>query len=101
MTLGSQFTELIPAGGRLPLTFSDVFANAEDGQKAIEVTLSQKHRDGVEIIATIVADNLPARPKGTLRVIVNLSISTMKEMKVKVTVTETGLVKDYGPFPVR
>ena len=100
-TLGSDFTSLIPAGRQLPVTFSEVFANAEDGQKAIEVALSQKHSDGVEMIATIVANDLPPRPKGTLRVLVTLTVSTAKELKVKVTVTETGFVKEYGPFPVK
>jgi molecular chaperone DnaK (HSP70) len=101
VTVDSSFTQLIPAGERLPYVFSDVFGNAEDNQKQIEVALSQKRPEGVEQIASIVADNLPPRPKGTLRVIVTLTISATKELRVKVTITETGYVKEFGPFLVK
>jgi molecular chaperone DnaK (HSP70) len=100
-TLDSKFTPLIQAGTMLPITHSEVFGNAEDNQKGIEVNLSQQRPDGLEIVASIYADELPPRPKGKLSGVVTLSVNAMKELKVKVTVVDTGFVKEYGPFPVK
>ena len=100
-TKDSQFTPLIRAGEKLPITHSEVFGNAEDNQKGIEVKLSQQRPDGLEIVASVYADDLPPRPRGKLSGIVTLTVSAAKELRVKVTVTDTAFVKAYGPFPVK
>ena len=92
---------MVPAGKPLPFTFSEKFATGEDSQKAILITLAQKHSSGTEKIATITIDDLPPKPRGVLLVIVTFTVNTKKELRVKATSTEANLQKEYGPFSVR
>jgi Hsp70 protein len=100
VTVGDTFTEIIPARQKLPHTYSDSFANGQDNQKAIEITLAQKDRSGTEKIVVAVIDNLPPKPKARLRLIVTVKIDSQKKLTLKATVPETGYLKEFGPFPV-
>jgi len=100
VTLADAFTEIIPAGSELPHTFSETFANAADNQPGITITLAQKQPSGTEKIAAVTIDNLPKRPQGMLHVVVTIKVSRKKELTLKATVSETGYVKEFGPFPV-
>jgi molecular chaperone DnaK (HSP70) len=99
MTL-TGFSEMIPAGKNLPQTYSETFGNAADNQAAIRITIVQADRTGTEQILVADIDNLPARPKGKLNVIVTITVDVNKQLRLKATVPETGYVKQFGPLPV-
>jgi molecular chaperone DnaK (HSP70) len=101
VTQGGVFSEMIPAGKALPSTYSDSFGNAEDNQRAIEITIGQKDASGMEKIVVAIIDNLPQRSKGKLSVIVTVTVDSQKQLRVKATVPETGYIKQFGPFPVQ
>lgn len=100
LTAGDVFSEMIPAGKTLPSVYSDSFGNAEDNQKAIQITIAQKDKSGMEKIMVANIDNLPKRPKGKLSVIVTITVDGQKQLRLKATVPETGYIKQFGPFPV-
>jgi molecular chaperone DnaK (HSP70) len=94
------FSEMIAANKPLPLTYSETFANSQDNQSNVSVELFQKTASGMEKIVEVRID-IPPRPTAKASVIITLKISAKKELRVKGTVTETGWVKEYGPFPVQ
>jgi molecular chaperone DnaK (HSP70) len=100
ITTGNVFSEFVASGKRLPLTFSYTFANAENNQAAVEITVAQRDPSGQEIITVAVIDGLPPKPKGKLDVVVTVTVDRDKQLRLKVTVPETGYIKELGPFPV-
>jgi molecular chaperone DnaK (HSP70) len=100
ITEGDVYTEIISKGESVPVAYSNSFGNADDGQQAVEITLAQKDQTGVEVICTVVVDELPPREMDGLHIIVTAKVDSDKNMIVKVTVSETGRVEEFGPFPV-
>lgn len=98
-TAGEQFTELVKPGQRLPLTVSETFTNKTDGGPKVSVNLSQKDETGVETIAALIIP-IPQVPDNSLQITVTLKVSEDKKLTVKTTVSESGQVKEFGPFPV-
>jgi molecular chaperone DnaK (HSP70) len=98
-TAGDAFTVLVPAGQRLPHTFSDTFTNKTDGGSKALVVISQKDSSGTETIANLIVP-IPPDPDDTLQITVTLKISAYKQMTIKTTVAEEHSVKEFGPFPV-
>jgi molecular chaperone DnaK (HSP70) len=94
------FSEMIRAGESLPRTYSESFGNAEGNQTRIRVTIVQRDASGDETIVVADIDDLPARPKGKLNVIVTITVDTNKQLRLKATVPETGYLKQFGPFAV-
>ena len=98
-TAGDVFSQLIPAGQRLPYTHSETFGNATNGKAEVLVELGQKDSSGTETIASLRIP-IPRASNKTLDITVTLKISADKKMSVKTTVAQTGDVKEFGPFPV-
>jgi molecular chaperone DnaK (HSP70) len=98
-TAGGVFSELVPAGQRLPHTRSMTFGNATNGREEVLVELSQKDSAGVETIASLRIP-IPRAANKTLDITVTLMISAEKTMRVKTTVAQTASVKEFGPYPV-
>ena len=100
ITVGDVYSEIIAKGKSIPVTYSESFGNADDGQQAVEITLAQKDPSGVEIICTVVIDELPPKEENGLHIVVTTKVDRDKNMKVKATVSETGYVKEFGPYLV-
>jgi molecular chaperone DnaK (HSP70) len=100
ITAGNVFSEVIPAGTPLPHTYSDSFGTAADNQPAVEITIGQKDKSGLEKILVATIDNLPKRPKGKLSVIVTVTVDPQKKLRLKAAVPETGYLKQFPPMPV-
>ncbi len=100
VTVGDVISEIIPANQTIPHTYSETFSNAENGQQAIEITLAQKDRSGIEKICVAVIDNLPPKPIGKLNVIITIKVDQHKKLRLKATVPETGYLKEFGPVSV-
>ena len=98
-TAGDVFSQLIPAGQRLPCTHSETFGNATNGRTEVLVELGQKDSTGTETIASLRIP-IPKASNKTLDITVTLKISAEKKMNVKTTVAQTGDVHEFGPFPV-
>jgi len=99
VTEGRVFTPLIRAGQRLPFTCSRVFSNKTDGGSELFLEVAQQDPSGVEnIVSTRVP--IPPAPNGTLDITITLKIDEDKGMTVKATVAQSGVVKEFGPFPV-
>jgi molecular chaperone DnaK (HSP70) len=98
-TAGDVFSPLVPAGQHLPYTHSVTFGNATNGRQEVLVELSQKDSTGTETIASLRIP-IPKAANKTLDITVTLKISADKKMAVKTTVSQTGDVREFGPFPV-
>jgi molecular chaperone DnaK (HSP70) len=95
------YTELIPAGQTLPVSCSRTFANAQDDQPGLTITLAQQQAGQRRQIAEATIENLPPRPRGTLFVSITLFIDAQKQLRVRTVIEETGLTQEVGTFPVR
>ncbi len=94
------FSEMIPAATKLPIVYSESFSNALDTQKTVQITLSQKTPEGMEKIIVVDVD-IPPQKKATVHVLITLKIDKTKNLTVKSSVMETGLIKTFGPVPVQ
>ena len=100
ITEGDVFSEFAPVGQVLPFIFSYAFANADDNQTAVQITLAQKDKTGQEIITVAVVDNLPPKPKAKSNIVVTAKIDINKKLTMKVTIPDTAYIKEFGPFDV-
>jgi molecular chaperone DnaK (HSP70) len=94
------FSEMVAAGKTLPHTYSESFSNYLDNQKTVQIELSQKTPEGVEKIVVVDVE-IPPQKKATVHVLITLKIDKSKNLTIKSSVMETGLVKTFGPFPVQ
>lgn len=94
------FALMVPAKRKLPVVYSETFANAEDNQKSVQIELSQQMPEGAEKIAVVNVE-IPPRAKGKASIIVTLKIDRNKNLTIKVSVMETSLIEEFGPFPVQ
>jgi len=99
-TLGENYTEIIPAGQKLPHLYSSVFSNAEDNQTQVEIKISQKRPEGIRIICSPILRDLPPSPKASLSIALNVTVDVNKRLFVKATIAEPSYEKEYGPFKV-
>lgn len=99
-TTAGEFTQLIPAGAALPVSWSDVFGNATDNQPAVEIALAQMNDKVPVQVANIVIDKLPPSPKGKLQIAVQIRIDETKQLRVKASIAAQGFEREYGPFSV-
>lgn len=100
LTHGGTFYPLIPAAHRLPVTFTDTFANAETNQKELEIQLAQKGEGGAKKFFDAVLGNLPPRPAGKLMVRIHIKVDARKNLTLSANIPETGYYKEFGPFSV-
>lgn len=94
------FSEMIPASRKLPFVYSESFSNAQDNQKTVQITLSQKTPEGMEKIVVVDVD-IPPQKQGTVHILITLKIDKDKNLTIKSSVMETGLIKTFGPVPVQ
>jgi molecular chaperone DnaK (HSP70) len=94
------FTELIPSGTQLPHTFSDVFANAEDGQQGVTINISQKIGNEVKAVADLDVSGFPPKPKGMLKLELTIVVSEKKKLFVYLEGVRHHYSKNWGPFNV-
>ncbi len=94
------FSEMIPASTKLPIVYSEPFSNAQDNQKTVQITLSQKTPEGIERIIFVHVD-IPPQKKATVHVLITLKIDKNKNLTIKSSVVETGLIKTFGPVLVK
>lgn len=100
-TLGGGFTELIPSGVELPQKFTDVFANAEDGQQTIKIHISQKIEDEVKTVSQFDVSGFPPKPKGMLRLKLTLLVNEKKELFIYIDSVGDKYSQNWGPFTVK
>ena len=94
------FSEMIPAGKKLPTVYSETFSNYKDDQESVALDLFQKLPEGVEKITDLRVP-IPKKPKATVRVVVTLRINAQRQLIIKATVMDSTLVQEFGPFPVQ
>jgi len=94
------FSPMIPAGKVLPTVYSETFANYKDDQQEVAIQLYQQLPEGTEKITDLRVP-IPKGPTGTVRVILTLRVDAKKQLSIKASVMDTGLVKEFGPFTVQ
>ena len=93
------YTEMIPAGQILPTLFSETYSNEEDKQETVAIEISQKRTEGIEKIVDVEVP-IPQKSEGEVEMLITVKVDANKMLTVKASVMETGLVKEFGPFPV-
>lgn len=93
------YTEMIPAGQTLPTLFSETYSNEEDRQETVGIEISQKRTEGIEKIVDVEVP-IPQKSEGEVEMLITVKVDANKMLTVKTSVMETGLVKEFGPFPV-
>lgn len=98
-------SEMVSADKQLPVVYSETFVFDKDdkfdpniAQDRASITISQKTPAGDESIVDV---DVAIPPKQTVNILVTVKIDQDKMLRVKASVMETGLVKEYGPFPVQ
>lgn len=106
-TADGQFSQLIPAGTALPASHVQTFTNADESQKAIEITLAQpKDPPGSAaakepaVVAKFNIDGIPPMPKGKLQLMVTMKVEPDRKLRVKAQIPDGEFNREFGPFDV-
>ncbi|PIE55577.1 MAG: molecular chaperone DnaK [Dethiosulfovibrio peptidovorans] len=92
-TLGGVCTRIIERNTAIPVTKSQIFTTAADGQTQVEIKVLQGERsmasDNV-VLGTFVLDGIPSAPRGIPQVEVSFNIDVNGILNVKATDKGTG-----------
>jgi molecular chaperone DnaK len=92
-TLGGVCTRIIERNTAIPVTKSQIFTTAADGQTQVEIKVLQGERsmaaDNV-VLGTFVLDGIPSAPRGVPQVEVSFNIDVNGILNVKATDKGTG-----------
>ena len=89
--------ELLPAGKDVPAMASERFVYVKDGLDSATVTIYQSDGSLRETIAEV---DVPVAPMKDSNIVITVSVDSQKQLRLKTSVMESAVVKEFGPFPV-